>query len=387
MACRRRRLSEPACLPGQAPPCHARRRVLGQRPHPRSSWAALDASVRARSDRDRPGSGGKRAPNSETQIVVPVVGGVPVAVRGAEVPRVAVPGTAAQDPATRGRSGFGGRQCRIEPAAPEDRMAQTPRIRVFGMGDPGAHAGLDIARRHRAGAPAVAQAAQPVAEAGHLVLGQAAMASGVQLEAEKRGGSPGRRNHGLARMQPQPPALQVAPDAAAVGFFRLPRIARYAERRSASKLAISAKRLSCRLHISRLQPAAHLPADLIHGARRKLVATFVEQLHLDADPHEVAQLLQRHIRLRQVSATLARIIGLDERLKHLLRKRLNTLAEDELLVSWETIDGRKKPEKEPCGRSRPCRGRAPGSPRSPSLPSAAAMSEASFLGLSSLDVN
>jgi hypothetical protein len=88
-----------------------------------------------------------------------------------------------------------------------------------------------------------------------------------------------------------------------------------------------------------------------------------------------------------VSATLARIIGLDERLKHLLRKRLNTLAEDELLVSWETIDGRKKPEKEPCGRSRPCRGRAPGSPRSPSLPSAAAMSEASFLGLSSLDVN
>ena len=36
---------------------HARRCKLGNRPHPRSSWTALDALVLARRDRDRPGSG------------------------------------------------------------------------------------------------------------------------------------------------------------------------------------------------------------------------------------------------------------------------------------------------------------------------------------------
>ena len=41
--------------------------------------------VRTRRDRDRAGSGGKRAADTEADIVVPVVGGVPVAVRGAEV--------------------------------------------------------------------------------------------------------------------------------------------------------------------------------------------------------------------------------------------------------------------------------------------------------------
>jgi hypothetical protein len=36
--------------------------------------------VLPRRDRDRTGSGGKRAPDPEAQIVVPVVGSVPVAV-------------------------------------------------------------------------------------------------------------------------------------------------------------------------------------------------------------------------------------------------------------------------------------------------------------------
>jgi hypothetical protein len=66
-----------------------------------------------------------------------VVGGVPVAVGGAEVLWIVVPGTAADDTATRGRPGFKGLG-RIEPAAPEDRVAQPPRIRMPGVSDPGA---------------------------------------------------------------------------------------------------------------------------------------------------------------------------------------------------------------------------------------------------------
>src|SRR5262249_13193566 len=99
--------------------------------------------ARARRNRDRAGSGGKRPANPEAEIVVPVVGGVPVAVRGAEVVWSVVPGTAADDTATRGRPGFKGFD-RIEPAAPEDRVAQAPRIGMLGVRDPGAHARIDI---------------------------------------------------------------------------------------------------------------------------------------------------------------------------------------------------------------------------------------------------
>jgi hypothetical protein len=42
----------------------------------------------------------------EADIVVPVVGVVPVALGRAEILRIVVPGTAAQDTATRGRPGF-----------------------------------------------------------------------------------------------------------------------------------------------------------------------------------------------------------------------------------------------------------------------------------------
>ena len=62
---------------------------------------------RARRDRDRTGSGNMRAPDTETEVVVPVVGGVPVAVGRAEVLWIVVPGTAAQNATTRGRSGPG----------------------------------------------------------------------------------------------------------------------------------------------------------------------------------------------------------------------------------------------------------------------------------------
>src|SRR6516165_6127948 len=56
--------------------------------------------VRARRDRDRAGSGGKRATDPEAKLVAPHVGAVGVAACGAETPRIAVPGAAAEDTAT-----------------------------------------------------------------------------------------------------------------------------------------------------------------------------------------------------------------------------------------------------------------------------------------------
>jgi hypothetical protein len=90
-----------------------RRRGIGRpsrrEPRPCSSWTALDAWRAA-------GSGGKRAPDTEPVVVVPVVGGVPVAVGRAEVLWIVVPLTAAKDTATRGRPGFRG-YGRVKPMA------------------------------------------------------------------------------------------------------------------------------------------------------------------------------------------------------------------------------------------------------------------------------
>jgi hypothetical protein len=57
----------------------------------------LGRSKLSRCDRDRPGSGSKRTGQAETDVVV--LAGVPVARGGAEVPRVVVPGTAADNAA------------------------------------------------------------------------------------------------------------------------------------------------------------------------------------------------------------------------------------------------------------------------------------------------
>ena len=62
----------------------------------RSAWQALDAlSATLPASDERENSGGERAGNTETVVVVPVGGIVPVAVRRAEPVRIVVPGTAA----------------------------------------------------------------------------------------------------------------------------------------------------------------------------------------------------------------------------------------------------------------------------------------------------
>lgn len=110
--------------------------------------------MHTRGDRNPVGSGVGRSRQPEPVVVVPVVWVVPVAVRGAEVPWIVVPGTAAKDPATRGRSGSKGLG-RIKPAAFEDRMAQAPSIGKRRMRDPSLDARFDVAARYAVGTPLI----------------------------------------------------------------------------------------------------------------------------------------------------------------------------------------------------------------------------------------
>src|SRR5262245_59252057 len=92
-------------LPRPAPPrCQAPRRTPDRAHHGRP-WTLRARPVRTWWHRLRLL---KRARDPEADSVVPVVGGVPVALGRAEILRIVVPGTAAQDTATRGRPGFRG---------------------------------------------------------------------------------------------------------------------------------------------------------------------------------------------------------------------------------------------------------------------------------------
>jgi hypothetical protein len=66
-----------------------------------------ERSVLARRDHDPAGSGEKRAGDTKPDPVVPVVGLVPVAVGGAEILWIVVPGTAAKNAGRRGCPGSG----------------------------------------------------------------------------------------------------------------------------------------------------------------------------------------------------------------------------------------------------------------------------------------
>ena len=156
--------------------------------------------VLARRDRDRAGSGEKRAPDPEAQIVVPVVGGVPVAVGRAEILWIVVPGTAADDPATRGPPGFKG-VGRVETAAPEDRVAQEPRICMLGVSDPCAHAGVDIIEVDCSRPPLVAKAAQTIAKSPHVDPPEGGGARWNIARSRETAMTAARRDHGLVRVK------------------------------------------------------------------------------------------------------------------------------------------------------------------------------------------
>ena len=101
---------------------------------------------------------------------------------------------------------------RIEPAAPEDRVAQPPRIGMFSVSDPGAHARIDIVNIDCSGPPLVAQAAQTIAETPHIVVRKAAMPVVIEHEAEELRRLAARRDKSLARVKLEPPANKIALD-------------------------------------------------------------------------------------------------------------------------------------------------------------------------------
>ena len=81
------------------------------------------------------------------------------------------------------------------------------------MGDPGADPPLDLVEGDAPGSPAVAQAAQAVAEPANVVLGQAAAPTRKQHEAEKRRRFRIRGDEGLARMQFETTTFQIQSNA------------------------------------------------------------------------------------------------------------------------------------------------------------------------------
>ena len=179
-----------------------RRRARARHDHPWTLVRAPGAPLRL------PARAAERAGNTEPVVVVPVSSRVPVAVRGAEVPRFVVPGTAAQNALTGGGQAPGTDRTSV----PEDRPAQPPGVCMFGVSDPGLHTPLDVRARRVAPAPTVAQTPQAVAETADIIFRQSPPASGQQNETEERRRLARRHNPGLARVKAETTPFEVAGD-------------------------------------------------------------------------------------------------------------------------------------------------------------------------------
>ena len=79
---------------------------------------------------------------------------------------------------------------------------------MLGVCDPRPHPPDDFFFGNGPVTPAVAQSAQPVAKAAHIVLGQAAAPIGEQHETEEGCGFTRGQDECLARMQAEPPPIQ-----------------------------------------------------------------------------------------------------------------------------------------------------------------------------------
>ena len=132
----------------------------------------------------QPALTGERTGHPKPVVVVAVSGVVPVAVGRAKVPRIVVPGAAAHHPTVGGRSGPS--PIWIIPSAAKDGLPRPPAIGMCGVRDPRLHASIHLGTRDRAGAPAIAQPAQTVAEPPHVVLGQASAAARQKYNPKNR---------------------------------------------------------------------------------------------------------------------------------------------------------------------------------------------------------
>ena len=83
---------------------------------------------------------------------------------------------------------------------------------MLGMSDPSADAGSDIVETYRSRLPPVAQAAQAIAGAANIVLGEAATTVGMQFEAEELRGLAARQDHGFARVKLQSSTHEITLD-------------------------------------------------------------------------------------------------------------------------------------------------------------------------------
>lgn len=81
----------------------------------------------------------------------------------------------------------------------------------------------------------------------------------------------------------------------------------------------------------RLGPAADQPADLVYGAGGVLVTAHIQMALLEGEAEKEPQFLQTEIGAQQMSAPVARVGRLDQRLQHVERGGLDAIAEQELL--------------------------------------------------------
>ena len=140
---------------GARRPCRPRAgAALHRRPRPRHGALVMTGPGRPEARSPPPWARGlrraSRAGNTETVVVVPVPGGVPVAVRGPQILRFVVPRAATQHMAFRGRPGS-----RTSPTAPPDgsgrrraagRTARRETGRVSSAGCSRASRGLPSSR-------------------------------------------------------------------------------------------------------------------------------------------------------------------------------------------------------------------------------------------------
>jgi hypothetical protein len=80
------------------------------------------------------------------------------------------------------------------------------------MGDPCTDTCIDGGALDRTRAPLIAKAAQPISESTHIVLGQASMTIGVQLQAQELRRLGARQDFCLARVKLEPPTGEIVVD-------------------------------------------------------------------------------------------------------------------------------------------------------------------------------
>jgi hypothetical protein len=83
---------------------------------------------------------------------------------------------------------------------------------MLGVSDPSPHACFDIIEADRSRPPPIAEAAQAVGKAPHVVIGEATATFSVQLQAKKLRRLSARHDHGLARMKLEPTAGKIRLD-------------------------------------------------------------------------------------------------------------------------------------------------------------------------------